>query len=429
MPLRRAVVVAWASALVSAAALLVAPWRGHIDDFDAQIYLVVARNLARDHAFFDLRYLPSMHPVLREHLPFGFWPAAAAIRLFGEWAVNPLHALFMLGAIAAAGLIARRIGGDWAGVSAVLLLGTCESIWQYGGRPLLDPLLLFFATLAAGAALRDRFWSAALFGALATLIKGPFGLVPLLGVVLANRSARGALALFFSVVPLAVFLAIDPGGGWRSGYLHGQLLASASGARADGVANVWFPFFIIAGRFWPGLPFALAGLAIARRWAPLRRLAIACVLGAALLCLPARKWGNHTYVVFPLLAALGGVALGRLLGRVRPVLLAQASVGVAAAAMIFSASGLGRRVLRPPCVFSTELAAALDEIPRGSPILVVPRDVDAVAILAAERDLLPWPSQTLPPPGQIRRAVSRTAGDSNWAEIASARGWSVLRAK
>ena len=35
-----------AFALIACAALLAAPWRGHIDDFDADIYLVVARNLA-----------------------------------------------------------------------------------------------------------------------------------------------------------------------------------------------------------------------------------------------------------------------------------------------------------------------------------------------------------------------------------------------
>jgi hypothetical protein len=81
-----------------------------VDDIDAQLCRVVARNLAKDHAWFDLRYLPSLHPVFREHLPFGFWPAAAALRVFGEWAVDPLYAAMMLGAIACAGGIARRIG-------------------------------------------------------------------------------------------------------------------------------------------------------------------------------------------------------------------------------------------------------------------------------------------------------------------------------
>jgi hypothetical protein len=45
----RAIRIAWTSAFVICSSLLAAPWRGHIDDVDAQIYLVVARNIARDH--------------------------------------------------------------------------------------------------------------------------------------------------------------------------------------------------------------------------------------------------------------------------------------------------------------------------------------------------------------------------------------------
>src|SRR2546428_12055859 len=205
--------VAWVSALVVCAALLAAPWRGHVDDFDAQMYTVVARNMARDHSWFDLRCLPSLHPVFREHLPFGFWPAAAAIRAGLERAIDPLYALMTLGAIAVSGMIARRLAGDWAGVAAVLLLGTCESIWQYGGRLLLDPPLLLLATAAAGAALAGRWGVAGVFGAVATLIKGPFGLLPLLCVAIVRwRERRAALAVLGAMVPLAGFLAVYPGG-------------------------------------------------------------------------------------------------------------------------------------------------------------------------------------------------------------------------
>ncbi len=126
--------VAWIAALAISAALIAAPWRGHVDDMDAQLYLVIARTMARERLWFDLQCLPGFYPHFREHLPFGFWPAIAAIRLFGEWAVGPVYGLFTLGAIVMSGRIARRIGGPWAGVAAMILLGTCESIWQYGGR-------------------------------------------------------------------------------------------------------------------------------------------------------------------------------------------------------------------------------------------------------------------------------------------------------
>ena len=250
---RRAQSVARACALIASAGLITAPWSGHVDDFDAQIYLVVARNLARDHSWFALRSLPSLFPVFREHLPFGFWPAAAAIRLAGEWAVPPVYALFTLLAIAACGRIAERIAGWRAGVAAILLLGTCESIWRYGGRPLLDPPLWFFATASVDAALRDRWRSAALLGAVAVLIKGPYGLLPLACAALARLSnPRLILASVLSVVPLCVFLLIDPAGGWRSGYLYGQLLASANG-RAFRTASAHGGFSLPSSRAGSGL--------------------------------------------------------------------------------------------------------------------------------------------------------------------------------
>jgi len=418
-------------ALLLCAALLAAPWWGHVDDVDAQLYLVVARHMARDHSWFDLRYLPGVFPRFREHLPFGFWPAAAAMRIFGEWAVGPMYALLTLASIAVAGRIARRAAGPSAEVAAIVLLGTCESIWQSGGRLLLEPPLLLFATAAAGAALADSFVAAALLGGVAALIKGPFGLLPLACVAVARLDRRALLAVAAAVSPLALFLWIDPGGGWRSGYLHGQLLASASGARADGVTAWWFPLRVVAGRFWPGLPFALWGLWRARGDARLRPLAISAVLIIALLCLPHRKWGNHAYVAFPLLAALAGAAAGPLLERVRPRLVAAVMGGAAALAWVLALAGQGARVLQPPCVFSTGLSAPLDGLKPGRPILVVAPKPDLVAIgeLAAERDLVPWPVPRLPNPPTIPDAVAReeTPVPESWAVVGRRGGWAMLR--
>lgn len=416
-------------ALLACAALLAAPWRGHIDDFDAQIYLVVARNLARDHAWFNLRYLPSVWPVFREHLPFGFWPAATTIRIFGEWAVPAVFALITLGAIAAAGRIARRMAGERAEVAAILLLGTCESIWEYGGRPLLEPPLLLLATAAAGAALADRWRTAALLGSMATLIKGPFGLLPLACVALVRfRNWRVPLAAVLAIVPLAIFLAFDPAGGWRSTYLHGQLLASATGSRSDGVALWWFPLAVVARRFWPGLPFALLGVWRARREPALRGLALVCALTIALLCLPARKWGSHTYVVFPLLAALGGAAVAPWLARIRLDLL----TGVAAVlAVMFFVSGLGARLLRPPCAFSTSLREPLSALRPGREVLVISKLYNAYAQLAAERDLVPWPVSSLPEKPSLPDAVvtEDTPVPPAWAVVARGGGFLLLRAR
>ena len=215
----RAPRVALGFVLLLTSALLVAPWRGHVDDLDAQIYRVVARNMVADGTWFDLRYLPDVWPRFREHLPFALWPAAVTLRFLGERAVDWIYALTTLVTVWLTARIASRIAGAWAGVAAALALGTCESIWQYGGRLLLEPPLLLFATASAGAALlpRPSWGRAALFGALAVSIKGPFGLLPLacvaVGRAVTQKSWRplagGAIAGIAASAPAAAFLLID----------------------------------------------------------------------------------------------------------------------------------------------------------------------------------------------------------------------------
>ena len=422
--------VAWTCALIACAALLAAPWRGHVDDFDAQIYTVIARNMARDASWFDLRCLPSLRPVYREHMPFGFWPAAAAIRAHADWAIVPLYGLMTLGAIAVSGMIARRLAGEWAGVAAILLLGTCESIWQYGARFLLDPPLFLFATAAAGAALAGRWGWAAALGGLATLIKGPFGLLPLACVAATRvRDWRAPAAVAAAVLPLAVFLTVDPAGGWRSGYLHAQLLASAAGSRGDGVATWWFPLAVVARRFWPGFPFLLLAVWAARRNAALRPLLFTCGLVLAALCLPQRKWGNHTYVAFPLLAALAGAAAAPLLERISLRVRVAGTAAVAAIGSALSIAGAGALVLQRPCAFSTSLRPALERIPARSTVLVVGLRLDDLTTLAAERDLVPEPVGELPGTTPVHDAVVRGAGVAppSWKVESSAGALVVLR--
>ena len=398
-----------------------------MDDVDAQLYEVLVRHLASDKAWLDLRYLPGLLPHFREHLPFGFWPGALAVRLFGEWALLPCYGLLTLLAIVVAARIARRLGGPWAGVATALALGTCESIWQYGGRVLLEPPLLLLTTLSVGAVLRPspRWGLAAVFAALAVLVKGPFGLLPLACVALAmgpRAWLRGALACVAAVVPLAFFLWSEPS--WQQGYLQAQLVASASGARLDGVLAWWFPLAVIAGRFWPGLPFAFLG---ARKD---RVLAIACALMAALLCIPQRKWGNHAYVVFPLFAILAGMGAAQLLERVpRKVGILSAATALA---WVLCLAGAGRLVLRPPCIVQDELAPQLSRLPQGTSVLVVSPRVEWMLIgqLAEEDRLVPWPESRLPDESRLAHyaLVQRgTIVPEPWREIGRGRGWSLLQ--
>jgi hypothetical protein len=145
-----------------------------------------------------------------------------------------------------------------------------------------------------------------------------------------------------------------------------------------------------------------------------------------MLCLPARKWGNHVYVAFPLLGALAGCAAAGLLSRARFL-----PAAVAAAAVVFLASNAGRRIMRPPCAFSTSLARPLGELPARAPILVVAKVQDdaVIAELAAERDFEPFAAAELPQDGPFHFALARDNVPTvdSWRVRASGGGWILLQ--
>ncbi|MBS2024765.1 MAG: hypothetical protein JST92_20405 [Deltaproteobacteria bacterium] len=440
------------------AALLSMPWRAHIDHVDAQLYVVIARHAAESGRWLDLSFLPGHWPQFREHLPFGFWPAIAAMRALGEWAVPPMYALLTLSTAALIGWLGARLSGPWGGLAALLAFMLPEATWHYGGRLMLEPPLLLLSTAAAAPVLlgtpsRRGWLCAAGFGALAVLIKGPFGLVPLVSVVTARaitaRSirilVRGAIACAAAAVPLALFLWADASlgdGSWAEGYGRGQLLASATGARRDGVTAFWFPLAVVAGRFWPGLPASAAGV-----WRSLRRdpadaearlLAWASFIALAILCVPQRKWGNHALVAFPLLSLLAGAGVGPWLARALTSATRARNVEVilglaAALAVVLSVFGVGARVQRPPCAFSTTFAPALAQLSAGTPIAIVSAEDETLALaeLAEERHLVPWPAAHLAdarPEAHLAFARPDTLAPdaAPWHERARADGWVLL---
>jgi 4-amino-4-deoxy-L-arabinose transferase-like glycosyltransferase len=456
-------------ALVLATAVLVAPWAGHVDDTDAQLYQVVARHMVADNTWFDLRYLEGAHPEFREHLPFGLWPFALTIRLAGEGALVPLAGLFTLSTLLLVTWLGRRLGGWSMATVAILVLGTTESFILYGGRARLDPLLLLLVVasllpvLGWPPSLR-RWLLGALFAAGAALVKGPFGLLPFLAAGLAvafeYRSLRLlGVALGFTLLaatPVLGFLLADKvwgTGSWWRGYLETQLLASATGGRADGLEPPWFPFATVMARFWPGLPLVGLGLVRAFSWprgldaeapptpAVARRLALCVLLVLLGLALPERKVWHHALVVYPLLALLAGAGTAPFLrrwlssGKRRHTALA----GLGALALLAVAAvalGVGASVWRP-CVSADEFKADLDTLAPGDSILVVSERPHwhMVAILAAERRLEPRIERHL---GEVEEPQARFAlVEQNvfaagplppaWHMVREARGWVLLR--
>ncbi len=451
--------------LVLCAGLLISPWRGHVDDTDAQLYQVVARNMARDGRWLDPSYLPSVYPHFREHLPFGFWPMALAIRLFGEGALPVLGLLWSLATLALVGWLGWRLLDPWSAVCAVLVLGLTETFFIYGARPRLDPPLLFFSTAAAALVLNRpgqiRSWLlAAALGAVSCLIKGPFGLLPLAAAAAAcaivERSTKplllGVFATLLAAFPTALFVWIDHiagSGSWWEGYRRSQLLASALGSRTDGSTRPFYPLLSIAGRFWPGLPFVALGFFRAARPAAsdskerivaTRLIALFNILLVLeLVLLPGRKWWNHALIAYPALALLAGAGAGALLqqlSRARAVV-APALVALAAIAWGMSLAGFGAKFLPKPCVVSTEFAGPLSEAATHEPILLVssPTNWRMIALLAAERDLFPEPAESFGPTEQngsqgrfaLLQEKLLVPSSPSWQEVARARGWVLLR--
>ena len=458
---KRTAAVAIAATLAVALGMIVAPWWGHVDDGDAHLYRVVARHMVEDGTWFDLRYLPGAHARFREHLPFGLWPYALAIRIFGEASLPWIGAFFTLSTVGVVLVTGWRMAGPAAGIVSALVLSTTESFALYGGRERLDPPLVLFAALSMMPLLawplnRRTLAISAGFGAAAALVKGPFGLVGVFAAAgaraLQQRTPRSAaklaIVVALSAAPVVGFLLWSRWRGdrtWWDGFLIGQLWASATGGRMDGSLSPWFPVSTLMRRFWPGLPLVAVGAYAAVRGAPkqtreLRLLAVAAALVVAALCLPARKLWNHALVVYPLLALLGGVAVApflerRLQGSLRAR--AAAAVGALAAAVwIAVIAGAGRRWLQPPCIPAGPVEEVVGRLRPGEELLVVSSPVDwsLVAALASERRVVPWPVENaaggIPEGSRPRLAlVSGRQADrapSRWREVARSPEWVAL---
>lgn len=422
-----------ATLLVFGAALVALPVTGHVDDSDADVYRVVVRNMVADHSWLDLRYLPRVHPHFHEHLPFGFWPFAVAVRGFGEAGIAVVGALFTLLLLVIVAWLAQRLSGGLAAVAAFVVLATTESIFVLGATARLDALLMLLSTLSVVPLVAPEVPLAMgiAAAALATLVKGPFGLLPFAcvsavrGVV--DRSwaplARGIAGTVLAALPLAAFLALEPA--WWAGYGKAQLLASAIGSRPDGMTAFWAPLYFIAGRFWPGLPLLVAGFALARTREE-KLIALSSGLMIVCLILPQRKVWNHSLVVFPFLALLSGLAVQKLARfQMRAV---ERWIAAASLVVLFAlARGAGHWLWKPRCVAAGPLHSQLALLPPGTPIAVVSDDPSWLTIgsLAAELRLTPAPVRTLP--DDFAWAVANGAPLApNWHNLGTASGWTLL---
>lgn len=118
--------------------------------------------------------------------PMYYWLVAASYKLFG---MNEFAARFPSAALAVACTLlvyqsGRRLFNERAGMAGALILATSIEFFYLGKAAVTDITLLFFLSASLLAFIEKKYYSAYLFAGLATLTKGPIGLLFPGGIVL-----------------------------------------------------------------------------------------------------------------------------------------------------------------------------------------------------------------------------------------------------
>ncbi|MDP2275077.1 MAG: hypothetical protein Q8K32_30315 [Archangium sp.] len=434
--------IAFALVLFIFVVLMGATWFRHTDVGDAQLYQVIARHMLMRGEWFSMEYLGQ--PFF-DHLPFGLWPIIAA-QAVDERLVIPLHALFSVLTVGLVGVLGHRLSGPWAALASMFFLATTQMYFFQTSYPTLDPVLLLLTTASVLPVLTGpgtaRQWLLAwLFAAMAVAVKGPFGLLPLGGVlgarVLVDRSWRhlglGAVVFVLAAAPVLLFLALRPD--WREGYGVGQLLASAVGNRSDGSAGLTVAAKFIGERFWPWFPLLFLGIAATTgriTWLrnnvhASRIVAVACGLMVLGLSLPHRKLWHHTLVVYPLLCVLLGVTLAPRISTVfskRRLIIGLAAM--ATMSVLAVAGGVDRLLMARPCVLATDFTQEVHRLKAGERVLVISEhpEWDMLSALAFEFDVTPFRTSAWEE-GSVALVAeaSWSSAPPQWRALQRARGW------
>lgn len=450
--------VRWSRALTWLPLAVFAAWattrlHRHVDVSDASLYRVLARHLADDGSWTALRYLPTAYPRFFEHLPFGLWPMVVVIRLSGESALPLLQLGLSLGTVWLVGRAASNLAGRWAGLGAMTTLALTQNFFFISSLTLLDVPLLLSAAVVLVALTRERLDGVSLgllFAGtlLGVATKGPFGLMTPGAFVLARAVVDRSLRAFVlpSVVMLAAMLPVVAfvftSHEWLEFYGRGQVLASVTGARADGDGGRSFAVQKLLEMFWPGLAFLpLLVPGVRRRLEPgagdsraVKLVALASLVLVVGLSLPARKVAHHVFVAFPLLALTSGVALRPLLERVvarwseKPLAMVLGFFVVAG--LVAGPLGVAQLFSGRACVMSTEFAHTFDGIAPGTELEVVAAEAPwpTLSALAAERRLVPVHVRQLGAVGREWALVEEPAWASQpgFVEVERARGWVLV---
>jgi len=111
--------------------------------------------------------------------PMFYWLVAISYKIFGvnEFAARFPSAILAVACILAVYLSGRRLFNERAGMAGALVLATSIEYFYLGKAAVTDITLLFFLSVSLLSFIEKRYYTAYLFAGLATLTKGPIGLL------------------------------------------------------------------------------------------------------------------------------------------------------------------------------------------------------------------------------------------------------------
>lgn len=111
--------------------------------------------------------------------PMYYWLVAGSYKIFGvtEFAARFPSALLAVACTLAVYFFGRRLLNERAGLAGALVLATSIEFFYLGKAAVTDMTLLFCLTVSLLSFLEKRYYLAYIFAALATLTKGPIGLI------------------------------------------------------------------------------------------------------------------------------------------------------------------------------------------------------------------------------------------------------------
>lgn len=273
--------------------------------------------------------------------PLFFWTIAVLSLPGGEvtaWTARLPSVLAALGVLLLVIRLARRLGGDRLTWLAPLVLATSVMFWEKARWAQIDALLCFLIWVALSAFEAWRagdatgrhagllFWLAA---ALATLAKGPVGLLVPLGIVLATLAVDRRMGRLKELAPLAgPLLFVLTVGSWMTLSTYGSTDYSVWGALEEHFVDraihgmhhrqpFWYYLEVLPVQLlpWSGLvPGALVLAWRRRKAAGDRFLLVAALFVVIFFSIPTEKRNLYVLPAFPAFALL----VARLVDAVAP---------------------------------------------------------------------------------------------------------------